>query len=475
MRGNQAKLWARFLLLMLFVTNGQLTFSLYKKLPDLTVSDLRCDTAAKVGAAIQNVVAELVNQGKRPAAAFRLKYFLSSDANFSADDVDTGAVCEFAGLGRGETVKCTVAVPVPHTFMPGQYFLIASVDDQNSIAERDETNNVKAFGPITIEKAKDDDGNPPPPPQGIIKVDGDPEDWQGIAPLYTDAVGDGPFDSSGQYQAGSDITHISVTNDNRAVYFLIEFAGAPYSGGLTLFFDTDVNPTTGCNGSETVLFSPPAEPHRLAYGDFSNCELTESFPGVVTSATKEKAGHSYVEAAINIEDLFRLTPGRRDFRFYAKTALTGVADEVWPPTVYSLTAHYADGANLQIRFHPETVLPDNARPCGAAIPGWYYGVTLTETAGVGVTISSYKIVLYDSNGGYLMTIGTYSGSDFARYFTDCGSASDHLNPLGTACSQSLCVNLGGRNAGQLDITFSGTDDKGYAVRFTSPRLILVSR
>ena len=99
-------------------------------------------------------------------------------------------------------------------------------------------------------------------------------------------------------------------------------------------------------------------------------------------------------------------------------------------------------------------------------------MTLTEIAGVGVTITSYHTVLYDRNGGYLMTIGTNSDGDFARLFTACGDGSAYIKPNGMACSESLCLSLGGRSAGQLDITFSGIDDKGYAVRFTSGRLIL---
>jgi hypothetical protein len=473
MSGYRAKLWAFLLLFILLATNVQ--FAFYKKLPDLTVSELSCATTAKAGTTLQNVVAEIFNQGKRPAAAFRVKYYLSSDNSFSTDDIDTGTVCEFTELAKKASVVCNADITVPATLMQGQYYLIASVDEQNSIIEKDEENNSKAFGPITIEKVIDDDPPPPPPPplqSGKITVDGDPADWQNITPLYTDEAGDGPFDISGQYQAGSDITHISVTNDNQDVFFLIEFAGVAYAGGVTLLFDTDVNPTTGCGSSEFAIFSLPAQPYELKAGNYNNCELTETFPRAVTSAIKEKDNRSYLEASISIEDLFRLTPGRRDFRFQAKTALGGINDEVWPPTVYSLTSHFEDGANLQIRFHSDRVSADSSRPCGTAFPGWHYGLTLTETAGVGVTITSYHTVLYDINGGYLVTIGTSSGDEFARVFADCGNGSAYIKASGMACSESLCLSLGGRSAGQLDITFSGIDDKGYPVRFTSGRLIL---
>jgi hypothetical protein len=476
MRANRIKFRASLLLFIIFVAGVQFAIPYAKKFADLTVTNLSSNTTVKVGAAIQNVVAEITNQGKRPAAAFRIKYFLSPNQTFSADDFDTATVCEFAELGKNKSVDCKATIPIPASFTPGQYYLIAVVDEQNTVAEKDESNNAKAFGLITIEKAKVDDEDPPPPlPKEGITVDGDPGDWQTITPLYTDEAGDGPFDSSGIYQAGSDITHISVTNDNQNVYFLIEFAGLAYQGGLLIFLDTDVNPATGCGGSEAAIFASAIQPKNLLFGDYRNCELNESVPLAVTTAVAEKENHSYMEASISIEDLFRITAGRRDFRFYARTRLGGVTDEVWPPTVYSLTSHYADGANLQIDFDSETVLPDDSRPCGAALPGWHYGISLTETKGVGVTITGFKSVLYDINGGYLMTIGTNSGDDFARLFTDCGTGGAYINPFGKVCSQSLCLNLGGRSGGQLDLTFSGIDDKGYQVRFTSGRLILHSR
>jgi hypothetical protein len=458
------------LLFILMATDIQ--FAFFKKLPDLSLSELSCVNRAKAGESLQNVVAEILNQGKRPAGAFRVKYYLSTDNTLSANDLDSGTLCEFTELARKSSAICDGNINVPASTTPGQYYLIASVDDLNLVAERDEENNLRAFGPITIEKSVEDDDPPPPPPAGKIRVDGDPADWQAITPLYIDDAGDGPFDAQGQYLAGSDIVHISVTNDNQEVYFLIEFAGPAYAGGLTLFFDTDVNPTTGCSSSETVIFALPGEPSSLKAGDYTQCELRDSFPGVVRSAVQEKNNRSFLEASIKIEDLFRVTPGRREFRFHAKTGSAGLTDEVWPPTVYPLRSRFDDGTNLQMRFHSNPVSPDSSRACGASALGWHYGLTLEETAGVGVTILSYQTVLYDRNGGYLVTIGSSNSSDFANLFGDCGEGSAYIKANGKACSESLCVNLGGRSAGQLDITFNGLDDQGHYVRFTTGRLIL---
>ncbi|HEY9231780.1 MAG TPA: hypothetical protein VIS78_06525, partial [Blastocatellia bacterium] len=316
----------------------------------------------------------------------------------------------------------------------------------------------------------------PPPASDAIRIDGDPSDWAGITPILNDAAGDGPFDASGRYVAGSDFLHIWATNDNAYVYFLMEFAGAPYAGGIMLLFDTDVNPSTGCNGTEAAIFTSPSEAGaHLGFGDYRGCAATDDYPGVVESAVQERGGHSFVEARIRIDDLFRLTPGRNDFRLHAIANFGGLSDSVRTPTVYSLTAHYPGGANLKIAFDSPAVQPDFTTPCAGQTPGWHFGMTLTEVGGVGLHITSYKTVLYDANGSYVMTLGGGSLADFARLFDACGPGSDYLQANGKACSHSLCLDIGGRAGGEIDMTFDGFDDKGNAVRFTSPRLILGSR
>jgi CARDB len=457
---------------MLLLPGASRTFAKKKKLADLVIASLSSDTMATAGATLQNVVAEIGNQGKKPAGAFRIHYYLSLDRTITSDDIDTGAGCEVAGLSQGEVTPCHTSIDLPASLAPGSYYLGAIVDDQNAVAESDEGNNSSAFGPITVNAVNVE----VPPARGTIRVDGDPSDWVGISPILNDAAGDGPFDASGHYLPGSDFLRIWATNDNTNVYFLMEFAGAPYTGGIELFFDTDVNVETGCTGTETVIFTSAAEPGaHLALGDYDNCMATDDAPGAVVSAVGEHDGHSFVEARVSIDDLFRQAPGRKDFRLYAVANLGATSDAVWPPTVYSLTAHYPGGANLQIAFDAPTSEPDFAAPCGGQTPGWHYGMTITETGGVGVHITSYKTVLYDVNGGYLMTLGANSAADFARLFGDCGQGSDYIPANGKVCSQSLCLNLGNRAGGQIDMTFEGIDDKGNDVRFTSGKLTLAGR
>ena len=106
-------------------------------------------------------------------------------------------------------------------------------------------------------------------PPLVIIVDGDPGDWGGVEPLLTDPGGDGPFNQAGDYFPGEDFLNISVANDDTNVYLLMEFV-ANHSGGFAFFLDTDQDSTTGCNGTEYVVFvtssvnggDPPALPGR---------------------------------------------------------------------------------------------------------------------------------------------------------------------------------------------------------------------
>ena len=474
--GSRTTIWAVWAFLLVFallVPAAQAPLLKKKKRPDLVPVSLTSDTVAGVHQQLNNVVAEIANQGKTPAGPFRVHFYLSLDGTITADDIDSGAGCDVAGLAPGESIRCRTTINLPASVHIGDYFLGVIVNDQNTVAEKDDSNNARAFGPIFI--AAVDPPPPPPPPDGIV-VDGDPSDWAGISPIFNDPEGDGPFDGSGRYASGSDLLHISVSNNNTNVYFLMEFAGTPYTGGILLFFDTDVDISTGCSGFETVMFSSPAEPGaHLALGDYRNCASTDDYPGAINSAVGVRQGHSFVEASVPIDTLFQQTPGRKNFRFYARASLGGVTDDIWPPTVYTLTEHQPGGANVRISFDSPSVGADFTNACAGKLPAWHYGMTLAETGGVGLHIISYKTVLYDTNGGYLITLASIPGAQFGQQFAACGAGSDYIPPNGTVCSHSLCVDLGTRQGGQIDMTFDGVDDKGNEVRFTSPRLILLSR
>jgi hypothetical protein len=149
-------------------------------------------------------------------------------------------------------------------------------------------------------------------------IDGNTQDWAGIAPLIIDAGGDGPFNQQGQYFPGEDFRSVTVTNDSTNVYLLLEFA-ANYSGGILLALDTDLDTTTGCNGAEYAIFVTGSEPGAgLALSDYRDCQFSNDFPGTVTSQVSVNDAR-FVEAAVPIATLRTLTPGLTGFR------LSGVA------------------------------------------------------------------------------------------------------------------------------------------------------
>jgi hypothetical protein len=121
-------------------------------------------------------------------------------------------------------------------------------------------------------------------------------------------------------------------------------------------------------------------------------------------------------------------------------------------------------ASVQITFDPDSVPPDHNRPCGSNLPAWFFTATLTEIAGVGVTITNWTWDYYDIKGN---PVGRTPRIDFAQIFDACSSRSEYIPPYGKVCGLQC---LDGSNGGSLTLTFSGTDDNGNTVDFRSRRL-----
>src|SRR5258705_10624360 len=125
------RVWVVSLVALLVFADLRSGFSQNKKLPDLVVTLSGTPTTVVVGHPIE-AVADVLNQGKRPAGAFRLRFFLSTDSTISTDDIDTGTICEIDGLAKRKSKRCSVTIDIPGALPPVQDFLGAVVDDQNS-------------------------------------------------------------------------------------------------------------------------------------------------------------------------------------------------------------------------------------------------------------------------------------------------------------------------------------------------------
>jgi hypothetical protein len=129
--------------------------------------------------------------------------------------------------------------------------------------------------------------------------------------------------------------------------------------------------------------------------------------------------------------------------------------------------------NLQIFFNPDPVAANTPRPCSTIVPSWFYRATLTEIAGVGISISKFTWDFYDNNGNYLFT-QTNTASDFASFFSACGTGTSRIPPNGQLCGD-LCIAFGDRrSSASVIMTFYGSDDNGRQVSFPSDRLLLLS-
>lgn len=119
--------------------------------PDLTVTGLTAPETVRPGDR-PNIVSAIRNQGTADAGAFRLGYYLSTDAIITTGDILLGT-CAYAGLAAGANSGCAGPLLFPATLTPGRYYLGAIVDDQNQVVELSETNNSRATaGVITIQQ-----------------------------------------------------------------------------------------------------------------------------------------------------------------------------------------------------------------------------------------------------------------------------------------------------------------------------------
>ena len=119
--------------------------------PDLVTTSLSGPRTATAGS-VAALAASIRNQGTADAGPFRLGFYLSEDAEITADDTWFAACGYEAGLEAGETATCRRSVPVPLEIPPGRYHLGAVVDDLDRVAERSETNNALAAtsGPLQV-------------------------------------------------------------------------------------------------------------------------------------------------------------------------------------------------------------------------------------------------------------------------------------------------------------------------------------
>jgi|GEM_PF-4634235 len=124
---------------------------------------------------------------------------------------------------------------------------------------------------------------------------------------------------------------------------------------------------------------------------------------------------------------------------------------------------------LDITFDANPVVQSSGS-CNGVKPSWNFTVTLTETGGVGVTITHVSIKFFNNNSNLIQT-QDLSAVDFANLFNKCGPGTNRIPAGGRACA-FLCADLGGAGSGSMLLTFSGSDDAGNSESFCGGPLVL---
>ncbi|NNE06221.1 MAG: hypothetical protein HKO64_12585 [Xanthomonadales bacterium] len=113
--------------------------------PDLVVNNVDGPLYGFKGGVINVANAQAQNQGGAAAGANGLGYYFSTDPVNNPDQNFSGTDCPVPALDAGALYNCdNIMVDVPDSLAAGSYSLVAIIDDQDLVAESNETNNDRA-------------------------------------------------------------------------------------------------------------------------------------------------------------------------------------------------------------------------------------------------------------------------------------------------------------------------------------------
>jgi hypothetical protein len=109
---------------------------------DLVVTDVNGPPEGNIGETIDIATTDVLNQGTEAAGATEVGFYFTTDPINEPNQTFSGSVCPITALDGGSDYICQdIAVNVPGSLAAGSYSLVAIVDDQDNVAETDETNN----------------------------------------------------------------------------------------------------------------------------------------------------------------------------------------------------------------------------------------------------------------------------------------------------------------------------------------------
>lgn len=128
-----------------FPTNQVLDFFLP---PELVLGAVTGDQTGYAGVTYR-ASAVIRNPGGRAAANALVRFYLSANATWEASDVAIGDAMPI-DVGTVDDVLVTASAAIPSGTAPGNYFLIARIDPDNTVAEQNENNNIGTAFQFTV-------------------------------------------------------------------------------------------------------------------------------------------------------------------------------------------------------------------------------------------------------------------------------------------------------------------------------------
>jgi len=111
--------------------------------PDLSLSITSATTPVPAGSPTL-ITDSVTNTGGGDAAPSIVRYYLSTNSVFEAGDPSLAAARSIPSLAAGASSNGSTSATIPAGTTPGNYYVIARADSDQSVAESSETNNTRA-------------------------------------------------------------------------------------------------------------------------------------------------------------------------------------------------------------------------------------------------------------------------------------------------------------------------------------------